>query len=121
MTNNFGDFFRERRLSLGFTLRAFCQRYDYDPGNISRLERNILSPNINEDNLAGYARSLGIKRDTEDWVTFFDLAHLAKGKLPEDIQKDRGANHLLPAFFRTMRNKKIDRARLEKLIKALDE
>ena len=121
MNNNFGDFFRERRIKLGFTLRAFCERYNYDPGNISRLERNILSPSINENNLAGYAKSLGVVRDTEDWVTFFDLAHLAKGRVPEDIQRDYGANHLLPVFFRTMRNKKIDRAKLENLIKMLNE
>ncbi len=106
---------------MGFTLRAYCERYDYDPGNISRLERNIISPSTDEGSLAGYAKSLGIERGSEDWITFFDLAHLAKGKLPKDIQKDSGANQLLPAFFRTMRNKKIDRSRLEGLIKLLNE
>ncbi|MFZ2202151.1 MAG: hypothetical protein WAV56_02020 [Microgenomates group bacterium] len=116
---NFGDFFRLKRIGLGFTLRAFCDRYGYDPGNISRMERSILSPTVDEEKLAGYAKSLGIRKETEDWVTFFDLAHLAKGRMPEDIQKSQVANRLLPAFFRTMRNKKIDRSKLEELIKIL--
>ena len=78
---NFGAFFRSKRISLGFTLRSFCERYSYDPGNISRLERNILSPSIVRQKLEGYALSLKIPRDSEEWTTFFDLAHAAKGRV----------------------------------------
>ncbi|MBI4039277.1 helix-turn-helix transcriptional regulator, partial [Candidatus Daviesbacteria bacterium] len=52
---NFGDFFRVKRIELGFSLRAFCERYGFDPGNISRLERNILPPTLDDEKLAGYA------------------------------------------------------------------
>lgn len=116
---NFGNFFREKRVASGLTLRNFCERYGYDPGNISRLERNILSPSVDDEKLAGYASALKIQRDSEEWVFFHDLAHAAKGKIPSDIKKDEDVVGILPAFFRTMRNKKIDKEKLEKLIQLL--
>jgi|SRR3989338_13456 len=117
----FGEFFRQKRLASEMTLRSFCQRYGYDPGNISRIERNILSPSLNDEKLAGYAAALKIKRESEEWVKFYDLAHTAKGRVPKDITKDKDVKDMLPAFFRTMRNKKLDRKKLEKLIKLLNE
>jgi len=120
-TQTFGEYFRAKRIALGFTLRAFCERYGYDPGNISRIERNILSPSLNDEKLAGYAAALKIKRESEEWVKFYDLAHTAKGRVPKDITKDKDVKDMLPAFFRTMRNKKLDRKKLEKLIKLLNE
>lgn len=116
---NFGEFFRSKRIGLNLTLRAFCERYEYDPGNISRLERNVLSPTLDDEKLAGYAAALKISRDSEEWVMFCDLAHTAKGKIPEDLKSDKDTANLLPAFFRTMRNKKLDKNKLEKLVELL--
>lgn len=117
----FGEFFREKRISLGFTLRSFCERYDYDPGNISRLERDILSPSVDQQKLEGYASALKITRDSEDWSTFFDLAHTAKGKIPEDIRNDPKVLSILPAFYRTARGEKLDKKKIDQLIKLLNE
>lgn len=117
---NFGDFFRKKRLELGMTLRSFCERYGYDPGNISRLERNFLAPSLEKEKLKAYAAALKIKRDTEEWILFRDLAYIANQKIPTEIVKsDEEIFNLLPAFFRTMRNKKLDRKKLERLIKEL--
>lgn len=116
----FGEFFRRKRIDLGFTLRSFCERYSYDPGNISRMERNILSPSIDAEKLAGYATALKIPRDSEEWTTFFDLAHAAKGKIPEDIIKSPHLLSILPAFYRTARGKKLDKEKINKLIKLLN-
>lgn len=117
----FGDFFRLKRIALGLTLRAFCERYGYDPGNISRLERNILPPTLDDEKLAGYAKALKIERDTEGWIMFHDLAHAAKGQIPTDIKNQENISDLLPAFFRTMRNKKLDKKKLEQLIELLNK
>lgn len=121
VSNNFGDFFRSKRISLGFTLRSFCERYNYDPGNISRLERNILSPSVDLQKLQGYALALRIQRDSEEWTTFFDLAHTAKGLIPKDILKSPRVVSILPAFYRTARGKKLDKKKIEELIKLLNE
>src|SRR3989344_6510592 len=118
---NFGEFFRTKRILLKLSLRAFCERYGYDPGNISRLERNMLPPTLDDEKLAGYATALKIKRDTEDWTRFHDLAHTAKGQIPTDIKNQENINDQLPAFFRTMRNKKLDRKKFEQLIKLLEK
>jgi transcriptional regulator with XRE-family HTH domain len=118
---SFGEFFRQKRIFLGFTLRSFCERYDYDPGNISRLERDILSPSIDQQKLEGYAAALKIPRDSEEWTMFFDLAHTAKGKIPEDIRNDPKVLSILPAFYRTARGEKLDKKKIDQLIKLLNE
>ena len=40
----FGYFIKQHRESLGLSLREYCRRYYLDPGNISKLERGLLSP-----------------------------------------------------------------------------
>ena len=117
----FGEFFRNKRVRLGFTLRAFCARYGFDPGYISRIERDLLPPSLDDEKLTGLARALKIGENSEEWVLFHDLAYSSKGKLPKDIQKDREAAPLLPAFFRTMRNSKMDKKKLEELIGLLNK
>lgn len=118
---SFGEFFRNKRVELGFTLRSFCERFNYDTGNISRLERNIVSPSIDTQKLEGYALALKIQKDSEDWVMFFDMAHLAKGKVPEDINKNPKILSLLPAFYRTARGTKLDKKSIKKLIRLLND
>ena len=114
VAQNFGDFFRSKRIALGLTLRTFCERFGYDPGNISRLERNILPPTLDDEKLTGYATALQIKLDSEDWVLFHDLAYAAKSSIPKDIRKQN--IDFLPAFFRTIRNKKMDKQKFQELI-----
>ena len=119
ITQNFGEYFRAKRISLGFTLRSFCERYNYDPGNISRLERNILLPSLDDSKLAGYAAALKISKDSEEWVLFHDLAYSAKNSIPKDLTET--GYGFLPAFFRTMRNKKMDKSKLKELIDFLND
>ncbi len=52
----FGDFFAElRRRQAGKSLRQFCLHHDFDPGNISKIERGRLSPPRSPEKLATYA------------------------------------------------------------------
>jgi len=116
----FGEFFRQKRISLGFTLRSFCERYNFDPGNISRLERDILSPSIDKEKLAGYAAALKIPHDTEEWTMFFDLAHAAKGRVPEDILSSKKAPRFLPLLFRTARGQRLSKKKLQELVNLIN-
>ena len=36
--------FSGHRKALGLTLREFCRRNGFDPGNVSRLERGLVPP-----------------------------------------------------------------------------
>lgn len=119
-SQNFSEFFRSRRISLGFTLRAFCEKYNFDPGNISKLERGILSPTIDQEKLEGYALALKISKDTPSWVTFFDLAHIARGTIPPDIKSNQKTITLLPAFYRTARGGKLTKEKIDKLMDLLN-
>jgi transcriptional regulator with XRE-family HTH domain len=118
---NFGEFFRNKRLELGMTLRAFCEKYNLDPGNISKLERNILSPSLDNDTLVGYASALKIKRNSEEWVLFHDLAHTAKGQIPQDVLDNPQSDRILPLFFQTARGKKLTKKQLKELTDLLNE
>ncbi len=120
-TQTFGEFFRQKRVSLGLTLRSFCEIYRYDPGNISKLERSIISPTIDEEKLEGYATALKIPRGGVEWAIFFDLAHAAKGVIPKDLRNDPRILSILPAFYRTARGEKLERKKINQLIKLLNE
>lgn len=113
---SFGEFLRLRRISLGFTLRSFSEQFGYDPGNISRIERNLITPSLDESSLSGYARALNIKPGSEEWVTFHDLAHLSKNRIPKDIADNANSNIYFPLLFRTLRGKKLSKEQLVKLV-----
>jgi len=102
----FGEFFKERRIALRKTLRQFCVENKLDPGNISRLERGLMPPPQDAEILERYAKFLGIKKGTDDWYAFFDLAAADRGIIPKDLMSDKEVVRMLPAFFRTLRGQK---------------
>lgn len=120
VVQTFGEFSRKKRIESGFTLRSFCNRFGLDAAYISRVERNILPPPEAKDKLAGLAKALGIKEGTSQWVHFFDLAYLAKGKVPSDILVKPQAAKYLPLLFRTARGKKLSKKKLQELINLIN-
>lgn len=113
--NSFGGFFKQKRLELGVSLRQFCLEHQLDPGNISKLERGILSPPSSREILEKYASYLGIEKSSNDWYTFFDLAAAGAGKIPEDVMQDEELVKKLPIIFRTLRGKQPTVAELNEL------
>lgn len=115
----FGGFFKEKRISLGLTLRQFCEKHNLDAGNMSKIERGILPPPKDEI-LKKYAKFLGLKEGSNDWYLFFDLAAAEAGRLPKELmEKDVVAR--MPVLFRTLRGKKLSKDKLDKLIKLIKE
>lgn len=104
--DTFGGFFESLRQHAGLTLREFCRRADADPGNISRMERGAVRPPKSREILSRYAKALGLKEKSKDWLAFFDLAAAAQGMVPEDLLSDPELVKALPAFFRTLRGQK---------------
>lgn len=118
-TKLFGDFFKSKRIALGKTLRNFCAEHDLDPGNISKLERGLISPPVSSEKLEQYAGCLGIKKGTDDWFNFFDLANVCAGRIPDEIQSDEELLSKMPLVFRTLRGQKLTSEQLDLLIEKL--
>lgn len=114
----FGEFFKAKRIELGKTLRQFCLENDLDPGNISKIERGYLAP-PQHDKLVEYAKLLKLKKETDEWYQFFDLAAAENGKIPKDILNDNEIVKELPVLFRTLRGEKISEENLDKLIRKI--
>ena len=80
MSATFGEFFKQKRVDLGKTLRQFCAETGFDPGNISKIERGKMSPPNSEEKLKEYAQYLNIKFGSKEWQAFKDLAAISSGE-----------------------------------------
>ncbi len=115
----FGQFLKELRIKRKVTLRQFCQAHGFDPGNMSKIERGLLPPPQSQEKLEEYAKALGIRKGSDEWYTFFDLAAAARGQLPADVLQDRELLEKLPILFRTLRGQKISDKKLNELIEKI--
>jgi len=115
----FGSFFKELRIRQEMTLRQFCHAHGYDPGNISKLERGLLPPPESDAKLTDYAKALRIRRGSDAWYQFFDLARAARGKLPPEVLRKRDVVARLPLLFRTLRGQKVSEQKLNELIEMI--
>lgn len=114
-TMPFGAFFKEMRRKKGITLRKFCLEHNFDPGNISKLERGVMTPPASREKLKTYALALGIEEGTEEWYNFFDYAAASAGYIPSYIMRDAELVNKLPLVFRTLKGEKISPEKLDEL------
>ena len=112
----FSEFIKDMRIRGGHTLRRFCEMHKLDAGNYSKLERGLFPPPAGEEKMLELARALGLKRGSDDWSTFFDLAAAAKGRLPKDLLSDEEVVSKLPVLFRTLRGDPVPPEKLDELI-----
>lgn len=112
----FGEYFKELRIGRGLTLRAFCKRHGFDPGNISKLERGKMPPPESERKLTEYVKALGVKRASDEWYEFFDRAAAERGRIPHDLLSDGEVVDKLPVLFRTLRGRKMDVRKLTSFV-----
>lgn len=115
----FGEFFKERRIEKGYTLREFCRKFGLDAGNISKLERGMLPPPESPEKLEEYARALDLIKGTDDWYQLFDLAAASKGIIPQELMDNEELVKSLPIIFRTFRSKRVSKKTVEDLIEKL--
>ena len=118
-TKRFGQFFKERRIALRKTLREFCRENGLDPGNISRLERGLLQPPQGRETLESYAKLLKLKKGSDEWYTFFDLAAAETGRIPPELLEDKDVLEKLPILFRTLRGQKVPNEQLDALVRTI--
>jgi transcriptional regulator with XRE-family HTH domain len=116
----FGTFIKELRARHRLGLREFCLEHGHDPSNWSKIEREILPPPRDEETLRTYAKQLGVKPGSEDWLKFFDYAAVDAGRIPEYVLKDEKLIAHLPVFFRTLSGQKPSPEDLDKLLEIIN-
>ena len=112
----FGTFIKELRAGQRFGLREFCLEHGHDPSNWSTIERAVLGPPRDEETLRTWAKQLGLKPGSDDWLKFFEYAAVDAGRIPDHILEDEKLAAHLPAFFRTLSGQKPSREDMEKLL-----
>jgi transcriptional regulator with XRE-family HTH domain len=115
----FGNYFKALRIKRRLTLRQFCEKFGFDAGNISKLERGLLPPPQSRGKLEQYAQALGLKKGTSTWYEFFDLAAASRGQIPEEILKDDKLVAKLPVLFRTLRGERVPEEKLDELMEVI--
>ncbi len=115
----FGSYFKELRIKRRLTLRQFCERFGFNPGNISKLERGLLPPPQSKGKLEQYAEALNLRKGSSAWYEFFDLAAASRGQIPEEILADDRLVKKLPVLFRTLRGEKVPEKKLDELIETI--
>jgi len=112
----FGETLKQFRIRKQLSLRDICGMVDYDPSNWSKIERGVIPPPSDEAILKKWAQVLGVGHD---WRRFVDDAKVAQGVIPQDILSQSDMVKCLPAFFRTLRNKKPTREYIKTILELL--
>jgi transcriptional regulator with XRE-family HTH domain len=115
----FGEFIKEIRARQRLGLREFCLEHNHDPSNWSKIEREVLAPPRDEGILRTWAKQLGLKEGSQDWLKFFDYAAVDSGRIPDYILKDEKLVAQLPVFFRTLSGQKCSREDSEKFVEVI--
>ena len=122
MTRNlkrFGALLKTLRIQKELSLRQVCKLTNYDPSNWSKIERGIMSPPSAEKILRKWAKVLGLTGNKKRFQEFIDGARIAQGIIPQDILSQEKIVERLPAFFRTLRNKKPTKEEINRLIELI--
>jgi len=112
----FGKLLYELRIGKEITLREMCRKVNYDPSNLSKIERGKIAPPSERKTLDLWARTLGLKKDSKEFDNFIYNANVAQSIIPFEIMQEKELVAALPAFFRTLKNKKPSKEEMDKMI-----
>jgi transcriptional regulator with XRE-family HTH domain len=109
----FGEQLSQYRKDADLTLREFSKLTGYDSSNISKVERGLLPPPPASIVLRKWAAVLKLKPGSRETNAFVSAGLATRFK--KQVKSDRELEALMPAFFRTVGNKKVDPDTYEKL------
>lgn len=115
----FAEYLKQLRNELGLTLREFGTSKGYDAAYISRLENGILKAPSEPEKLKALAKAYELEPETTQWVEFHDLAAVNRSEIPEDLKDNPQVINFLPAFYRTIRNDKLNNEEVDKLLELI--
>jgi len=115
----FGKLLYELRIKKEYTLREMCRNVNYDPSNWSKIERGKMSPPSDKKVLENWAKVLGLKKGSKEFEEFIYQANVGQGIIPFDIMEEKELVASLPAFFRTLKNRKPTKEEIDNMINLL--
>lgn len=114
----FGPYLRKLRLERRIGLRAFAKAIGVLPSNLCHIESGIHNAPRNEKLLRRIVKTLKLKAGSAEYEQLFNLSARA-GELPADVKEyfcEKDLMGELPVMARTIKNKKLTRKDIEKLI-----
>jgi transcriptional regulator with XRE-family HTH domain len=115
MPETFGAFLRAQRIRAGYGLRTFAEKAGMQASNLSNVEHSRITPPQDRATLDGFAELLGLS--DEERARLFDLAVAGRDRLPADVATFAARTDGIPVLLRTIENRGLSRAELEKLTK----
>lgn len=118
MGDRFGSYLKKLRLENRIGLRRFAKMVGILPSNLCHIESGRLKPPQGVDFLKKLAKVLNLSENSTKYGKLFDLA-AKPGEIPEDVKKyfaDTEIVKELPVMARTIKNRKLTREEIKKLI-----
>lgn len=112
----FGELLYALRIKKEITLREMCRKVSYDPSNWSKIERGKIAPPADKKTLELWARTLGLKRGSKEFDSFVYQANVSQSIIPFEIMQEKELVAALPAFFRTLKNRKPNKEEIDNMI-----
>lgn len=112
----FGDFVRNMRLKSSITARQASETAGILPSNFSKLEHGAFAPPREPEKLRRLAAAIGAAPDSHEEVDFFNLAAKATKSVPVDLADIISKDDAVPLLLRTIGNKRLTKADIERLI-----
>ena len=110
----FGELLKKIRLEEAKVgLRAFAELIDWQPSNLSNLERGRTKPPADPDKIREICDALGLSEDDPRRTEFFDLA--ARNGVPGDVAEVLKEQPGIPVLVRAVANRRLDDDKLKEL------
>ncbi len=117
----FGGYLRKLRLGRRIGLREFAKLIGILPSNLCHIESGKHSVPQNPEFLKKVVKALGLKERDGESEKLYDLA-AKPGEIPADVKEymcEEDVVGALPVMARTIKNKKLTRKDIERLIEDL--
>jgi len=112
----FGGLLKKIRLEEAkIGLRAFAELVDWQPSNLSNLERGRLKPPTDARTITNICDTLGLSEDDPRRAKLFDLAAKEKNTVPGDVALVIKEQPGIPVLIRAVANRRLDDDKLKEL------
>ena len=118
MAQHFGQLIQARRAEIRLTLRDCALRVQLDPGNLSKIERGRVAPPQDAAVLERLMEGLELA-GSDRARALMDMAMTESGRIPHDILSNEEVMAAMPIFLRTVNNKQLEGAQIEKLVELI--